>query len=185
MFVLGRYAWDRDLGFVKVLVECMKIWCCLCFTREEEEEEDVDDDEEGKELGEEGNSEAMREGVFGNESNPEGRIGNDDDPEADVERLLGLAALSPQHLDCDDDDDDEQLRLFEDAVVAMRGGGGVVGGGAHWDGAARAADPLPFLGVRTARRFEGESSSASAETAAVDHDRDSHNKRAKVHYDLQ
>ncbi|KAM4122509.1 hypothetical protein ACB094_01G089000 [Castanea mollissima] len=167
----------------------MKIWCCLCFTREEEEEEeDVDDDEEDKELGEEGNSEAMREGVFGNEGNPEGRIGNDDDPEADVERLLGLAALSPQHLDCvddDDDEDDEQLRLFEDAVVAMRGGGvGGVGGGAHWDGAVRAADPLPFLGVRTARRFEGESSSASAETAAADHDRDSHNKRAKFHSDF-
>lgn len=150
----------------------MKIWCCLCFTREEEDEEDY------KEVGEEDKFEAMREGVFGNEGNPEGRVGNDDDPEGAEQ--LGLPA-SPLGLDRDRDREEaEQLRMFEDAVVAMRGGGV---DSAHWDGTVReGALSIPW--TRIARCFEGESSSASVETAVEDHDRDLHNKRAKVHSDF-
>lgn len=149
----------------------MKIWCCLCFTREEEDEEDY------KEVGEEDKFEAMREGVFGNEGNPEGRVGNDDDPEGAEQ--LGLPA-SPLGRDRDREEA-EQLRMFEDAVVAMRGGGV---DSAHWDGTVReGALSIPW--TRIARCFEGESSSASVETAVEDHDRDLYNKRAKVHSDFQ
>lgn len=136
----------------------MKIWCCLCFAGEEE------DDEE--EVGEQGKGEAMGEGVFGDTGNPEGRIGNDEDTEQ-----LGLAANRGGG--------DDQLRRFEDAVVAMRGS-------AHWEGAARAGSL--FSRFRISRGSEGETSSASgaaALTGVEDRDRDSHSKRAKVHFDSQ
>lgn len=136
----------------------MKIWCCLCFAGEEE------DDEE--EVGEEDKGEVMRDGVFGDTGNPEGRIGNDED----TEQLEPAANRSGR---------DEQLRRFEDAVVAMRGSG-------HWDGAARAGSL--FSRFRISRGSDGEASSASAAAAPTgveDRDRDSHSKRAKVHFDFQ
>jgi hypothetical protein len=136
----------------------MKIWCCLCFAGEEE------DDEE--QVGEEDKGEAMREGVFGDTGNPEGRIGNDEDTEQ-----LGLAANRSGR--------DEQLRRFEDAVVAMRGS-------AHWEGAPGASSLFPRFLI--SQGSEGEASSASgaaALTGVEDRDRDSHSKRAKVHFDFQ
>lgn len=136
----------------------MKIWCCLCFSREEE-----DDDEE---LGEEDKGRDMGEGFYGGTGNPDCKIGNDEDPQQ-----LGLFVNRNGR--------DEQLRRFEEAVVAMRGDA------APWEGAARAG-PL-LSGLRFPWRSEGEASSASAAAAlpdVEDRDHDSHSKRAKVYFEF-
>lgn len=140
------------------LRECMKIWCCLCFTQDDEPEE-----------GDRRVEEDMKEGGFENEGNSEGNIGNEEEPE-DIPRL-GLAA--------DGRERDDNARLFEGMVQAVRSG-------AHWDEAVNVGALASLRAAfRSSRRSMGESSSASFAAAAEDCDHDSHSKRAKVHSDFQ
>lgn len=158
-------------NFEHLTLECMKIWCCLCFSEE---------DESGGE--EDNKAEAMDEVDFENEGNFEVVIGNDGE-NGDVPGMELAAAGGADGLDPDgrEPDQDDRLRLFEGMVQAVR-----VGAGVHWDDSI-SVDALATLkaSMRTSRRSKGESSSASSAVASEDCDHDSQHKRAKVHSDFQ